>query len=205
MTRISSTALITVAVLLSGVGAFAQQGATVRVRAQIVSVQGGEVAVKTREGREERLVLKDPVIQVSLASSLEEIKADDFIGTAAKQQPDGSWRALEVHIFPPGSRTNEGVNEWDLVPGSSMTNAVVSAMESKVGGVEGRELVLSYKGSQRRVLVGPTTPVVKTRPGELSDLKPGERIFVAGAERLPDGRLQASRVTVGANGVSPPQ
>jgi hypothetical protein len=136
MARISSTALTIVAVLASVVGAFAQQGANVRVRAQIISVQGGEVTVKTREGREERLVLKDPVIQVSLASSLEEIKAEGFSGTAAKQQSDGSWRALEVHIFPPGSRNNEGVNEWDLVPGSSMTNAVVSAMESKVGGLE---------------------------------------------------------------------
>jgi hypothetical protein len=47
------------------------------------------------------------------------------------------------------------------------------------------------------------TPIVAFAPGEVSDLKPGAKIFVGAAKKLPDGTLEASRVNVG-KGTAPP-
>jgi hypothetical protein len=38
----------------------------------------------------------------------------------------------------------------------------------------------------------------------MSDLKPGAKIFIVGAKKLPDGTLEAPAITVGTNGVDPP-
>ena len=50
-------------------------------------------------------------------------------------QPDGSQKALEVHIFAESMRgTGEGHRPWDGAPNSTMTNGTVGAT---VGGVDG--------------------------------------------------------------------
>ncbi len=41
-------------------------------------------------------------------------------------------------------------------------------------------------------------------PGSMSDLKLGEKVFVAAAKKLPDGTLEAPNITVSRNGVYPP-
>ena len=41
-------------------------------------------------------------------------------------------------------------------------------------------------------------------PGDKSDLKPGTKIFIAAAKKLPDGTLEAPRVNYGRDGITPP-
>ena len=41
-------------------------------------------------------------------------------------------------------------------------------------------------------------------PGDKSDLKAGAKIIAFGARRLPDGSLEANRVNVGRDGLTPP-
>jgi hypothetical protein len=46
-----------------------------------------------------------------------EVKEGTFLGSAAMPQPDGSQRALEVHIFPEQMRgTGEGHRPYAPVP-----------------------------------------------------------------------------------------
>ena len=50
----------------------------------------------------------------------------------------------------------------------------------------------------------PQTVIVTYKPGDKSELKPGTKIFVAFAKKLPDGTLEAPRVNYGRDGVAPP-
>jgi hypothetical protein len=116
-------------------------------------------------------------------------------------QPDGSQKAIEVHIFPESMRgTGEGHYDWDLLPKSKMTNANV---EHAVDSVDGQVLSVKYKDGEKKLLVTPETVVVTYVPGNKDDLKPGTKIFVAAAKKQPDGSLQTPRITYGRNGAGP--
>ena len=65
-------------------------------------------------------------------------------------------------------------------------------------------LVLRYKDGEKTFEVSPDVPVVTFAPATEADLKPGEKVFSAAANKLPDGTIVASNITVGRNGIGPP-
>jgi hypothetical protein len=76
------------------------------------------------------------------------------VGIAGLAQPDGSFRAQEVLVFPESARgAGEGHYPWDLSPGSTMTNATVDVMVERV---EGPMLTLKHKGAACRWRCPPT-------------------------------------------------
>jgi hypothetical protein len=97
--------------------------------------------------------------------------------------------------------TAEGHTPWDLVPDSTMTNATVAQM---VKSVQGNEITLKYKGGEKKIIVAPETVIVTYVPGDKSEFKPGAKIFIAAAEKKPDGTLEAPAVNVGRGGITPP-
>jgi len=175
----------------------------VRVRGAIESVNGQMLTVKSRDGADVKIKLADnaPVRSVAKAS-LDDIKPGSFVGITAMPQPDGTQKAVEIHIFPEAMRgTGEGHRPWDLMPNSTMTNATV---DSQVAMSDGQKLVLKYKDGDKTFAVPSNVVVVSFAPGAMSDLKPGAIIFVGGATKEPDGTLDAPNITVGRNGVNPP-
>ena len=191
------------------------------VRGVIVGFEGDALKVKSPGGKALTLKLADTT-RVALASKagLGSIGQGGFIGTTAVPLADGSLRAVEVHVFPEAMRgAGEGHRPWDLKPGSTMTNATVSAVEAAKGqppstmtnatvakmakAGSGLKLVLKYPAGEKTVFVSPTTPVVKLEPGDRSRLKPGAHVFAA-YTRQPDGALLVLRVVVGEKGVRPP-
>ena len=131
-----------------------------------------------------------------------DIKPGMFVGATGVTQPDGSQKAIEVHIFPESMRgTGEGHYDWDLRPNTKMTNANV---EQTVAGVEGPVLSVKYKDGEKKVLVTPETAVVTYVVGDKADLKPGIKIFVGAAKKQADGTWQTPRVTYGKDGLTPP-
>ena len=115
--------------------------------------------------------------------------------------PDGTQKAVEIHIFPEAMRgTGEGHRPWDLMPNSTMTNGNI---DSAVASVDGKELVLKYKNGEKKFIIPANVEVVMFVPGSTADLKPGEKVFVA-AKKLPDGTLEPQFITVGHDGVNPP-
>jgi hypothetical protein len=191
------------AIVLASTIAVAQQPQNVRVRGEIVAVEGPVVLVKTRDGSDLRIRLADNVaVSGIVKTQLSEIKSGSYIGVSAMPQPDGSQRALHVHIFPEAMRgTAEGHSPWDVRPSSTMTNATV---EQTVTGVDGQTIMVKYKDGEKKIIVPPEAPIVTYVPGDKAELKPGAKIFIVAAQKQPDGTLSAARVSVGRDGLTPP-
>jgi len=178
------------------------QDAPVRVRGTIDRVEDDVYVVKVRGGGELKVRLAEKAMVVALIkASLSEIKQGSYVGVSGMPQPDGSQKALEVHIFPEAMRgTGDGHRGWDLQPSSTMTNGNV---EQAAASSDGQVLTLKYKDGEKKILVPQDTPIVVYVPGDKSELKPGASIFIAAATKQADGTLQAPRVNVG-RGVAPP-
>jgi hypothetical protein len=174
----------------------------VRVRGTIVSLDGGALTVKTREGPNSVVALKTGWKLTGLAAaSADAIKPGDFVGIASLPKAAGGDGAVEVLIFPAALKgAGEGSYPWDLKPSSTMTNATVS---NAVKDVDGRTLTLAYHGQEKKISIAEGTPIVTFAPATPADLKPGATVFVP-AERGADGALASGFVVVGANGVVPP-
>jgi multidrug efflux pump subunit AcrA (membrane-fusion protein) len=190
-------------VSILGSMALAQQPQTVRIRGTIEAVDGPVLAIKSREGADLKVRVTDNVVVVGIAkSALSDIKQGSYIGVSAMPEPDGTQKALAVHIFPEAQRgTGEGFRAWDLRPNSTMTNATVA---ETVAGTDGQNIMVKYKDGEKKVVVPPGTPIVAFVTGDKAELKPGAKIIIFGATKKEDGSLEAGRVGVGLDGITPP-
>ena len=176
---------------------------TVRVRGTVEGMDGPVYLVKTRSGDTVKVAVTDqPLFVAMVKASMADIKPGMFVGATGMTQPDGSQKAIEVHIFPESMRgTGEGHYDWDLKPNTKMTNANV---EQTVAGIDGPVLSVKYKDGEKKVLVTPETAVVTYVVGAKSDLKPGIKIFVGAGKKQADGTVRTPRVTYGKDGLTPP-
>jgi hypothetical protein len=190
-----------VAFIFAASAASAQE--TVRIRGVIESVDGPVYLVKNRDGAELKLTVTDkPLFVAIVKATMADIKPGMFVGATGVTQPDGSQKAIEVHIFPESMRgTGEGHYDWDLKPNTKMTNANV---DQTVNGNDGQTLSVKYKDGEKKILVTPETAVVTYVTGSADDLKPGIKVFVGAAKKQPDGTVQTPRITYGKDGLTPP-
>src|SRR3984885_13679484 len=174
--------------------ASAQNSDMVRVRGTIQNVDGQTLDVKGRDGTPLKVKLADDVKVLALdRKSMDDVKQGVFVGITAMPQPDGTQKAVEIHIFPEALRgLGEGHRPWDLVPNSTMTNGNI---DSAVASTDGKELVLKYKDGEKKFIMPANIEVVMFIPGSTADLKPGEKVFVV-AKKLPDGTLEPQFITV---------
>jgi hypothetical protein len=181
----------------------AQSQEVVRVRGTIEKADGNTLLVKTREGSQVTVKLTDNAQVSGVAkAALADIKQNSFVGITAMPQPDGTQKALEVHIFPEARRgAGEGHRPWDLVPNSTMTNANV---EQLVTAVDGPMLTMKYKDGEKKISVPNNATIVQFVNGDRSELKPGAKIFIAAGTKKPDGTIETGGVNVGRDGVTPP-
>jgi hypothetical protein len=184
----------------------AAQAQNVRVRGAIESVDGNTVMVKSRDGASLKLVLKDNAnVRGVVKASLADVKAATNVAITSRPRADGTLEAVELRIFPPGP-FNSFHGDWDLTPGSFMTNG---AAQTSVAAVDGQMLTVEYKippdkTDIKKILVTPKTIIATTVASSKDDLKPGLRVFVAGAPKLPDGSLDVANIQVEKE-IPPPQ
>jgi hypothetical protein len=190
-------------VAASAVSGSAQQAQTQRLRGTIDKVDGNVLTLKPATGEAIKLTLTDKAMVVAVVkSSMAEIKEGVFLGSAAMPQPDGSQKALEVHIFPEQMRgTGEGHRPYAPVPNSTMTNGTASG--ATVAGVDGSSILLKYKDGEKKIVVPPNVPIVRYEIGSSADLKPGAKFTVLAGTKKPDGTFEAGRINVGRDGVTP--
>src|SRR3981081_391265 len=108
--------------------ASAQTPPTVRIRGTIEAVDGPMLSIKSREGTDMKVRMTDNVAVFGVAKTeLSEIKEGSYIGVTALPEPDGTQKAVAVHIFPENQRgAAEGFRPWDQRPNSTMTNATAA-------------------------------------------------------------------------------
>ena len=195
-----------IAFMLAGSASFAQQPQNVRVRGTVEGVDGNLVTVKSRDGAELKLKLKDnAVVRAVIPAKITDIKAGSKVGVTSSPQADGSLSAIEVHIFPAEQNVNAVHFGWDLMPNTFMTNGPV---QQSVAAVDGQVLTVQYKSGdktdEKQIKVTPKTAIVTYEPASKAELKPGAKVFVAAAPKLPDGSLDVANISYGKDGLTPP-
>jgi hypothetical protein len=201
MPRALTGALVAVSVFTTA--ASAQQPPTVRIRGTIEAVDGATLSIKSRDGSDVKVNITDNIAVTGVAkASLSDIKEGSYIGVSAMPEPDGTQKAIAVHIFPESQRgAAEGFRPWDLRPNSTMTNATVA---QTVAGVDGQTIMVKYKDGEKKVVVPPDTPIVAFAAGDKAEIKPGAKIIIFGATKKDDGTLETGRIAIGRDGIAPP-
>ena len=185
---------------LVGATAYAQTPPTTRLRGTIETLNGNDMTLKARNGQDVTVHLTDKTtIAGVFDAKLTDIKPGSFIGSAAAPQPDGTLKALEVTVFPPGMHGGEGSYAWDLTPTSTMTNGTVGDLVVS----NGRTLTVKYPNGQKTIFVPADVPIVSFEPSDRTKLVPGAHVVVT-ETKAADGTVTPVRVQVGENGVVPP-
>jgi hypothetical protein len=199
-------AMAAVGVLMATSISYAQQK-LVRVRGTIEKVDGQNLEVKSREGKNIKVVVDAKARYTAIVkASLADLTPDTYIGVTAMPNADGSQQAIAIHIFQPAQRgTGEGFRPWDLQPGSTMTNAAIA---TTVAGTDGQVVTVRYKDNEKvdekKVIVTPKTVIVRYVPGDRADLKAGVHVFLNNAKPLDDSTIEAPTVSYGRDGIRPP-
>jgi hypothetical protein len=200
-----------------------------RLRGIVSAVSANEVTVHTATGDVSMSVSGDTKYLTTVHTDLKSITADSYIGVASKTVGDKQV-ALDIIIFPPAMKgAAEGHIGWDRMPDttlaggahtiSSMTNGSVAAVAqgrtattnssmtngsvataSESGGA--KQLTITYKGGEQKILVPPTASIVTMQFGGVSDIKPGVGVFVNAA--VDGGKTAAGLIIVGTQGAVPP-
>jgi hypothetical protein len=199
-------AMAAVGTLVATSVSYAQQK-LVRIRGTIEKVDGQNLEVKSREGKNIKvMVAENARFTAIVKASLADLTPDTYIGVTAMPNADGSQQAIAIHIFQAAQRgTGEGFRPWDLQPGSTMTNAAIA---TTVAGTDGQVVTVRYKEKdkvdEKKVIVTPKTVIVRYVPGDRADLKAGVRVFLNNAKPIDDGTIEAPTVSYGRDGITPP-
>ncbi len=192
--------------LLSAAAAAAQTPAPppaptpARVRGTVDHLAGKELVVTTRGGDKVSVTLADQVHVLAVTRApLADIKPGTGVGIASVPQPDGTLRALEVTLIPPGMPNTPMNADWDLAPSSRMTNGTVGT----VAVANGRTLTVDYGKGVQAITVPETASIVTLGPADTAMLAPGVHVVVF-ARKAADGALSAGAVAAGKDGLVPP-
>jgi hypothetical protein len=186
--------------------AFAQDAPPVHIRGVVSSLDGNVLTVGAAIGTAATKVTLAPNFKVAyvIRATLASIVAGSYVGTAAIPQTDGSLRAIEVHIFPPGLKPGPGTRPWDLTPTSTMTNGNVDNIgATKVDNVAAGLIKITYEGGEKTVTVPASASIVGYAPADASALVKGAHVNFF-AVKAADGSLSAASVNVGKDGLVPP-
>jgi hypothetical protein len=192
------------ALIVTATVVWAQQAPPQRIRGTIEKVDGNTLTVKARSGETLTVKLADNArVAAMVKATIADIKKGGFIGVTAMPQPDGSQKAIGIHIFMEAQRgvVQARHSPWDREPGSTMTNANV---ESTVAGVDGQTILVKYPDGEKKVIVPPNTPIVAMAPGSKDDLKAGAQFIIMAGQKQPDGSVVAPAINVGRGGAAPP-
>ena len=221
--------LVTAAAVLLAIAPAFGEAAPSRVRGTITAIHDGSITVKEKDGRTFTLKTGQYTTYADvIPASLDEIKVNDFIGSAVKGPPN-SMVAVELAIIPDSMRAGRiGYYGWNPLPdptamqttgtnATAMTNGRVSNVSSEApkltdtnmtNGIvsaekrstAGRTLTVTYDGGSKsfHITVPPNAPIVRYVLADRSAAFIGSTVFI----KTNPGD-QAGLVTIG-NGVTPP-
>ena len=173
-----------------------------RIRGTVEKLDGKTLTVKTKDGQAATITLADNFSVTALAKkSAADIKQNDYVLTTGVKGTDGKLHCVELRIAPEAMRgVAEGQMPWDSMPEATMTNATVTGIATATGG---QTVKVKFKDSESEFVVGDQCQVFGYTDGDPGLLKPGAAVFMV-AQKHPDGKLTAARITAEKDGVKPP-
>jgi hypothetical protein len=183
-----------------------QQPPTQRLAGTIEKVDGNVIYAKGRDGNTITLKLADGAsITAVLKATVADIKPGAYIGSGAMPQPDGTQKALEVHIFArPQSDGGHHYADWYGAPNGTMTNGFAEpTVVTAVGGAGDPVIVVKYPAGEKRIVVPPSAHIVRYAAGSKDDLKAGAAFRTQTAAKQADGTFTTKNINVGRDGGVP--
>ena len=115
------------------------------VRGTVQSLDGQVLTVATSTGPVRVQLAASTHVATVVQSDRAHLTDGSFLGITSVTQPDGSQRAVEVHVFPEAMRgTGEGSYGWDLPGvdggGSKMTNGTAASSKMTNGTVSASKM-----------------------------------------------------------------
>lgn len=187
---------------LAAASAQAETPAAFAARGAIVSADAANLTLKEADGTQDSFALAPGIRLLGMkTASLADVKAGDFVGIGSVADGKGGLKAVQVVIFPPAMvGTGEGSYPWKQHPGSTMTNATVSAT---VVAADATSVSVTYKDGKQSITVPPDAPILALVPSTAADLMPGAIAVVRG-ETGADAKHVVKSVLVGLNDTVPP-
>ncbi len=179
-------------------------GTAVAIRGKVAAFNGQDLSVATSAGEVSVKLSTGTTITGELTAKLSDITSGVFVGASAQKQADGTFRAAQINIFREDERGFlEGSRPQTSLPGHTMTNATVEAIENlTVQAVNGPMLTLKFKDGEVKVFVPPSTPIMRRVVGSREMLKAGAELRITGT-RGADGVVTATGIIVNANAIPP--
>src|SRR5262249_2347011 len=207
-TRILTAIAVVASLTVSAAFAQRQQEPGTRLSGTIERVAGNFIFATGRDGSAITLKLADNVtVTAVLKATVADIKPGDYIGSGAVPQPDGSQKAVEIHIFArPQADGGHHYSDWYGAPNGTMTNGFVQPIGvGAAAAADGGDpiLVVKYPEGEKRIIVPASTHIARYTAGSKDDLKPGAPFRVQTAAKQPDGTYTAASISVGKDGGRP--
>jgi hypothetical protein len=206
-TRILTITALAASLTLSAAFAQRQPEPTQRLNGTIERVTGNFIFATGRDGGAITVKLADNVsVTAVLKATVADIKPGDYIGSGAVPQPDGTQKAVEIHIFArPQADGGHHYSGWYGAPNGTMTNGFVQPIVVGAALADGGDpiLVVKYPDGEKRIVVPASTHIARYTAGSKDDLKPGAAFRVQAAAKQSDGTYTATSISVGRDGGRP--
>ena len=198
---VMAPALLAGALLVSASAAMAQDAPPIGVRGAITAVDGDVMKIHTTRGEDVTVGLtKSTQIRGVSLANISDVVPGSYIGSAATPLPDGTLKALEIHVFPPEMRgAGDGHRAWDSAKNGTMTNGTIGDLVVS----NGRTITVKYKNGEKKIVIPEDVPIVKLEAGDRSLLVPGTKVVLF-AKKDASANLSALFISAGKNGVTPP-
>ena len=196
------------AAALSASAAFARSATQQRLNGTIERVDGNTIYAKGRDGGAITLKLADnATVTAVLKATVADIKPGAYIGSGAMPQPDGSQKAVEVHIFAkPQADNGHHYAGWYGAPNGTMTNGFVEPSGTVGAALSGRgepSFMVKYHDGEKRIIVPANAHIARYTAGSKDDLKAGAAFRAQTATKQADGTYTTTNISVGRDGGQP--
>jgi hypothetical protein len=207
-TRILTAAALAAALAVSAASAQQQRQQAQRLNGTIERVDGNIIYAKGRDGSAITLKLADnATVTAVLKATVADIKPGAYIGSGAMPQPDGSQKAIEVHIFAkPQEDNGHHYAGWYGAPNGTMTNGFVEptgTVGAALAAAGEPSFMVKYHDGEKRIIVPANAHIVRYAAGNKDDLKAGAAFRAQEAAKQSDGTYTASNISVGSDGGQP--
>ncbi len=187
------SALLCLCATLFSASAVAQAPNAFAVTGTVEAFDAASISVKNEAGAVETFKLAPNLVVVqNKSATLNDIKPNDFVASAAIRKADGKLYSTELRIFPDIMRgVGEGQRPMNDPRNQTMTNATVTGTAIAGGS---NTVKVKFAGGESELIVGPEVPVTAIVPAERSSVKPGAKVRVQGPKTA-DGAV-ANRITL---------